>query len=330
MMKEIQLGKNGPVVRAPGLGTMGMSDLYGTRESRNDADSIHTIQAALDMGINFLDTGDYYGAGHNELLIREAIRGRPVKPLISVKFGALRSPAGDWLGFDTRPEAVKNFAAYSLTRLNVESIDIYQPGRIPPTVPIEDTVGAIADLIREGKVKYLGLSEASPETIRRAHRVHPVTAVEVEYSLASRVVEKEILHVCRELGIGIVAYGVLSRGLLTGELTGQYPVTDFRAHAPRFTGDNFEANKLKVSQLRELAYLKGCTPSQLALAWVLHQGDDILPLFGTTKKGRLQENVDAASVKLTSDELNILNEAFPEGAFAGTRYAAPQMGMVVN
>ena len=329
-MKEMQLGKKGPVVSVPGFGTMGMSDMYGTKESRNDAESVKTIQAALDLGINFIDTGDYYGMGHNELLIREALKGRKQKPVISVKFGALRSPSGDWLGFDTRPEAVKNFAAYSLTRLDVEAIDIYQPGRINPAIPIEETVGAIADLIKQGKVKYIGLSEASPELIRRAHKVHPVTAVEVEYSLASRVIEKELLHVCRELGIGIVAYGVLSRGLLSGELTGQFPMTDFRAHAPRFTGENFEINKKKVALLQEIARKKGCTNSQLALAWVLHQGNDILPLFGTTKQNRLKENAEAAEIKLTAEELKSLDEAFPEGAFAGTRYAAPQMGMVVN
>ena len=329
-MQSIQLGKIGPKVSVPGLGTMGMSDLYGTKNTRNDAESIETIRAALDLGINFLDTGDYYGAGHNELLIREALKGRSNQPVISVKFGALRSPSGEWLGFDTRPEAVKNFAAYSLTRLNVEAIDIYQPGRIHPAIPIEDTVGAIADLIKEGKVKYLGLSEASPEVIKRAHAVHPVTAVEVEYSLASRVIEKELLTVCRELGIGIVAYGVLSRGLLTGELTGQFAPGDFRGHAPRFTGENFEANKNRVAILQEMANRKGCTASQLALAWVLHQGNDILPLFGTTKVSRLKENMEATNIKLTPEELDFLDKNFPEGAFAGTRYAAPQMGMVVN
>ena len=329
-MKTIQLGNNGPKVSAPGLGLMGMSGSYGSKVLRDDVESIHTIQEALDMGINFLDTGDYYGAGHNELLICEALKGRKDKPVISVKFGALRSPAGDWLGFDGRPEAVKNFAAYSLVRLNVEAIDIYQPGRINPSVPIEDTVGAVADLIKAGKVKYLGLSEASPENIRRAHKVHPVTAVQVEYSLASRVIEKELLSVCRELGIGVVAYGVLSRGLLTGELTGQYAPNDFRAHAPRFTGENFESNKKRVAILQEMAEGKGCSASQLALAWVLHQGNDILPLFGTTKRNRLKENIDAADIKLTSEELDYLDNNFPEGSFAGTRYAAAQMGMVVN
>jgi aryl-alcohol dehydrogenase-like predicted oxidoreductase len=304
--------------------------MYGTKDTRNDTESIQTIRAALEMGVNFIDTGDYYGAGHNELLIREALKGSMDKPVISVKFGALRSPVGEWLGFDSRPEAVKNFASYSLTRLNIDAIDIYQPGRINPAIPIEDTVGAISDLIRQGKVKYLGLSEAGPEIVRRAHKVHPVTAVQVEYSLASRVLEKELLQVCRELGIGVVAYGVLSRGLLTGEMTGQYAPGDLRAHLPRFTGDNFEMNKIKVALLQDMAETKGCTASQLALAWVLHQGNDILPLFGTTKKNRLNENIAAADIKLTTDELDLLNKTFPEGVFAGTRYGEAQMGMVVN
>jgi aryl-alcohol dehydrogenase-like predicted oxidoreductase len=325
-----QLGKNGPMVSVLGLGTMGMSDMYGTKNSRNDEESIQTIRAALDMGINFLDTGDYYGAGHNELLIREALKGRKEKPVISVKFGALRSPSGDWLGHDIRPEAVKNFAAYSLNRLNVDAIDIYQPGRINPAVPIEDTVGAIAGLIKDGYVKYLGLSEASPELIKRAHKVHPVTAVEVEYSLASRVIEKELLPLCRELGIGIVAYGVLSRGLLTGELTGEFAPRDFRTHSPRFTGKNFEENKKRVEILQQFAARKGCTASQLALAWALHRGNDILPLFGTTKINRLKENLKSVEIKLTVEELNYLNTNFNDEAFAGTRYASPQMAIVVN
>ncbi|MCB0570256.1 MAG: aldo/keto reductase [Phaeodactylibacter sp.] len=325
-----RLGKTGPAVSAVGLGCMGMSDLYGSKATRDDKESMATIHAALDAGINFLNTGDFYGSGHNEMLIGKVLQERSELPLVSVKFGVLRTPQGGFSGIDTRPEAVRNFAAYSLTRLGVEAIGLYQPSRINPAIPIEETVGAIADLIREGKVLHLGLSEASPELLRRAHAVHPVTAIEVEYSLATRVIERELLDTARELGVGVVAYGVLSRGLLSGTLNGHYEPGDFRGHAPRFTGSNFEANQGRLQKLHGLADDKGCTPAQLAIAWALHQGDDILPLIGTTNRGRLAENLAAIDIELSPEELRQLNEAFPEGAFAGERYAQQQMGLVVR
>ncbi|MDV6235885.1 aldo/keto reductase [Leptospira ellisii] len=329
-MKQKSLGKNGPLVSQVGLGCMGMSDFYGTKETRNRAESIRTIHAALDSGINLLNTGDFYGIGHNELLIAEALRNVPQKPLISVKFGAMRTPSGGFSGYDARPNAVKNFAAYSLVRLGVEAIDIYQPSRVDPTIPIEETIGAIKELIEEGKVRYLGLSEASPENIRKAHKIHPVTALEIEYSLATRLIEKEILATARELGIGIVAYGVLSRGLLSGRITGGLGTGDFRTHSPRFMGKNLESNLERVNVLQELAKEKGCTPAQLAIAWVLHQGNDIVPLIGSTRIDSLQENLGSLSVNFTSEELRRISDSFPEGSFQGERYPAFQMQTVAK
>lgn len=330
MMKQRKLGAQGPLVSEIGLGCMGMSDFYGTKETRDRGESIRTIHAALDAGISLLNTGDFYGIGHNELLIAEALKSVSNRPLISVKFGAMRTPQGGFTGYDARPAAVKNFAAYSLTRLGAEAIDIYQPSRVDPTIPIEETVGAIKELIEEGKVRYLGLSEASPENIRRAHKIHPVTALEIEYSLATRLIEKEILSTARELGIGIVAYGVLSRGLLTGKISGQLENGDFRNHSPRFMGKNLESNLERVNLLQELAKEKGCSPAQLAIAWVLHQGNDIVPLIGSTKTGSLKENLGALNVSLNREELNRISEAFPDGSFQGERYPALQMQTVAK
>jgi len=250
-MQQRKLGKNGPTVSALGLGCMGMSAFYVDASTRNDAESIQTIRAALDTGVSFLNTGDFYGMGHNESLIAQALSGRKERPVISVKFGALRSHSGAFLGFDARPAAVKNFAAYSLQRLGVDAIDIYQPARIDPTVPIEDTVGAIKDLIVEGKVRYLGLSEANPDQIRRAHAVYPVTALEIEYSIATRFVEESILKTTRELGIGVVAYGALSRGLLTSRHKGGFGPGDFRSHLPRFQGENLKNNEGRIRALED-------------------------------------------------------------------------------
>ncbi len=318
-MKTISLGKKGPEVSRIGLGCMGMSDLYGTKETRNDKESLATIDAAVEAGINFFDTADYYGMGHNELLLREAMRGRRNKFFISVKFGALRRPNGEFSGVDTRPVAVKNFISYSLQRLGTDYIDLYQPGRIDPQVPIEETVGAIADLIQEGKVRYLGLSEATAEQIRKAHKVHPVSAVQIEYSLASRVAESKILPTTRELGISLVAYGALSRGLLSGQSTLLQP-GDFRNYLPRFSPGNKERNDELINELKKLADSKGVTAAQLALAWVLHQGEDIVTLIGTSKGARLLENLKCESIQLTAQDLAFLNKTFHEGALAGDRY----------
>jgi aryl-alcohol dehydrogenase-like predicted oxidoreductase len=318
--EQRQLGSAGPTVFPLALGCMGMSGMYGPAD---ESESIATIHAALDAGVTLLDTGDYYGAGHNELLIGRALRDRRDKALLSVKFGALRGPDGSWLGMDTRPAAVRNFVGYTLTRLGVDHIDIYRPGRLDPNVPIEDTIGAIADLIRAGYVRAIGLSEVGVDTIRRAHAVHPISDLQIEYSLVSRGPEATILPVLSELGIGVTAYGVLSRGLLSGskpKTTG-----DFRAYLPRFTAANLEQNQRLIETLQQLATEKNITASQLAIAWVLAKGSTIVPLIGARTRAQLTESLGALHVALTPAELRRIEEAVPASAVAGTRYGEDQM-----
>jgi aryl-alcohol dehydrogenase-like predicted oxidoreductase len=326
-MQRRRLGTTGPEVGAIGLGCMGMSWAYGPADP---GESVATIHAAMEAGINLLDTGDFYGMGDNEALIAQAIRGRRDAAVLSVKFGAMRDPGGPIIGFDARPVAVKNFLAYSLQRLGTDHVDIYRPARVDPAVPIEDTVGAIADLIRAGHVRHLGLSEAGAATIRRAHAVHPVADVQIEYSLMTRSLEAQILPVCRELGIGITAYGVLSRGLLSGRLTATSALApdDFRAHVPRFTGENLEHNLRLVDALRALAIERNATPAQLALAWALHRGRDIVPLVGARTRERLAEALGALAITLEPGDLVRLEAAVPAAAVAGTRYDAHGMRML--
>lgn len=319
-MKYRPLGQHGPKVSALGLGCMGMSGMYGATD-RNE--SIATIHAALDAGITLLDTGDFYGMGHNEMLIGEALAGRTRDSYqLSVKFGAQRGPAGDWLGYDARPAAVKTALAYTLQRLRTDYVDIYRPARLDPNVPIEDTVGAIADLVKAGYVRNLGLSEVGIETIRRANAVMPVSDLQIEYSLISRGIEKEILPACRELGIGVTAYGVLSRGLISGHWSKdrQTDTRDFRTHSPRFQGDNLAHNLKLVDALQDLASTKRCSVAQLAIAWALARGEDIVPLVGSRSRERLNEALGALDVILTADDLATLENAFPPGAAAGDRY----------
>jgi aryl-alcohol dehydrogenase-like predicted oxidoreductase len=321
------LGTSGPRVSALGLGCMGMSDLYGPADDR---ESVATIQAALDAGITLLDTGDYYGMGHNELLIREALRGRRERAIISVKFGALRDATGAWLGIDARPAAVRNFLAYTLRRLGTDYVDIYRPGRLDPAVPIEETVGAIADAIKAGHVRHVGLSEVGADTLRRAHQTHPIGDLQIEYSLISRDIEAVILPAARALGVGITAYGVLSRGLLGGMWSKDraHAKTDLRSGLPRFTGENLEHNLNIVESLRRIAVEKGATVAQLAIAWVLARGADIVPLVGARRRDRLTDAMGAVDLRLTPDDLARLETAVPANAAAGTRYDARQMQML--
>ncbi|MBN1210478.1 MAG: aldo/keto reductase [Myxococcaceae bacterium] len=315
--RTVKLGSTGPEVFPLGLGCMGMSGMYGATD---DAESVRTIQAAIDRGVTLIDTGDFYGMGHNELLVGRAIASRRERVQLSVKFGALRGPDGSWLGMDTRPNAVKAFAAYTLKRLGVDVIDIYRPARLDPSVPIEDTIGAIAELVKAGYVRHIGLSEVGVETIRRAHRVHPIVDLQIEYSLASRGPEAEIFPVLAELGISATLYGVLSRGLLTGS-TPKGP-GDFRAYLPRFTGDNREKNEDVVGALRRFAQERKMTPGQLAIAWALARQPSFVSLVGAKTLAQLDDALGALEQPLSKDDVAAL-EALVR--ISGDRYGAEQM-----
>ena len=312
---------NGTRTSRLALGCMGMSGMYGASD---ESESIATIHAALDSGISLIDTGDFYGTGHNEMLIGRAIRGRRDQAVLSVKFGALRGPDGSWNGFDSRPVAVKNFLAHTLTRLGVDYVDVYRPARLDPQVPIEETIGAISDMVRAGYVRHIGLSEVGVDTIRRAAAVHPIADLQIEYSLISRGPEGHIFPVLKELGIGVTAYGVLSRGLLSGSApTGG---TDIRGHLPRFTGDNRVQNQAIIDNLATAAIAKGISPSQLAIAWVLAKGTSIIPVIGSRTRKQLSEALGALEIEMSADETAGIESAISEAA--GARYAEPQMRML--
>ncbi len=323
-MQHRRLGTAGPTVSALGLGCMGMSGMYGPADRK---ESIATIHAALDAGITFLDTGDFYGMGHNEMLIGEAVKGvARDRFLVSVKFGALRDPKGGWFGYDGRPQAVKSFLAYSLQRLGLDHIDIYRPSRLDPQVPIEDTVGAIAEMVKAGYVRHIGLSEVGVETIRRAAAVHPISDLQIEYSLISRGIETVILPTIRALGIGLTAYGVLSRGLISGHWRKDAAgAGDFRAMSPRFQGENVERNLALVEALRKVAEARKASVAQVAIAWVAAQGQDIVPLVGARRRDRLAEALGALDLTLSKDDLAAIERAVPRDAVAGERYPAMAM-----
>ncbi len=320
-MRLSTLGRTGPRVSALGLGCMGMSDFYGPAD---EAESIATIQAAIDAGITLLDTGDFYGMGHNEMLLRRALEGgRRDKVAIAVKFGAQREPGGRFVGYDARPQAVKTALAYTLRRLGTDHVDIYQPARLDPAVPIEETVGAIAEMVQAGYVRHIGLSEVGPETLRRAAAVHPIAQLQIEYSLMSRGPEAKILPVLRELGIGMTAYGVLARGLLGGSQA-KGP-GDFRSMGPRWQGENLARNRALADALAALAAERGVTGAQLAIAWALHRGEDIVPLVGARSRARLTEALGALDIALRPEEVARLEAAVPAEAVAGARYDAHSM-----
>ncbi|MBC7769374.1 MAG: aldo/keto reductase [Phycisphaerales bacterium] len=325
-MRTRRLGANGPTVSALGLGAMGMSDFYGPAD---ETESVATIHAALDAGVTLIDTGDFYGMGHNEMLIGDALKGaRRDNAILSVKFGAQRGPDSAFLGFASDPVATKTALAYSLKRLRVDYIDIYRPARVSPLVPIEDTVGAIADLVKAGYVRHIGLSEAGAETIRRAHKVHPIADLQIEYAILSRGVERDILPTLRELGIGVTAYGVLSRGLISESALAGGSQGGFRAHSPRFQGENLNKNLALVAALKTIATEKDATVAQLAIAWVAAQGDDIVPLVGARKRERLHEALKALDLTLSPEDLARIAAAAPPEAVAGARYAPDQMAML--
>ena len=316
-----KLGASGPEVFPISLGCMAMSGIYGPSDEN---ESIATIHAALDRGINLIDTGDFYGMGHNELLIARALKGRREKALLSVKFGAQRAPDGSWVGYDARPGSVKNFLAHTLTRLGVDHIDVYRPARLDASVPIEETVAAIADMIKAGYVRWIGLSEMGPETIRRAQKVHPIVDLQIEYSIISRSPEAKIFPLLEQLGIAATAYGVLSRGLLTGAKASSAK-DDMRKHFPRFVGENRERNQGLIDELNKLAKENGISPAQLAIAWVLAKNGNVIPVMGARTRAQLSETLGALDVKLTREDLNAIEKTIPASEVAGTRYGEVQM-----
>jgi aryl-alcohol dehydrogenase-like predicted oxidoreductase len=325
-MKRLPLGSDGPLVSRIGLGCMGMSGMYGPSDR---AESIATIHAAIDAGVDLFDTGDFYGMGHNELLLRDALRERKREELfIQVKFGAQRDVTGQWLGFDARPAAVKTALAYTLQRLGTDYVDLYQPARLDPNVPIEETVGAIADCVKAGWVRHIGLSEIGAATLRRAHAAHPIRALQIEYSLMSRGIEREILPTARELGIGLTVYGVLSRGLYSRSGGDAPRGADFRAHQPRWQGENFARNVALVERLRAIGEPYGATPVQLAIAWVLSRGNDIIPLLGSRTRQQLVETLAACDLAISAADLLAAEEAVPPEAVAGARYPDAQMAVL--